>query len=263
MAIIGEKCEILWEVKAKSRDDEVLPNSHVLVTFASEVKEFTRDYNVVFHYKLAEGNKEISTAKRLATGNTMISEMGAKPRIIEIITEGKMVIEVPVKPETSNTHMQSRMARKLGNGNYLVPHLLAFAIKEYSSKGEIIRTIKTDLPELGGRLKKNWPFTAILLEDGRIMANLTNGNKTVIFDNEGGVDWVFASPRFADSCGGQFLKKEKIVASQYGSRGDFMPDAMEINSKKEVVYQFKAANFRGVHVIHVLTKNGKAAWGLR
>ena len=62
-AIVDEKCEILWEVKAKSRDGEVLPNGNVLVTFANEVKEFTRDYNVVFHYKLAEGNKEIS--KRL------------------------------------------------------------------------------------------------------------------------------------------------------------------------------------------------------
>jgi hypothetical protein len=59
------------------------------VTFANEVKEFTRDYNVVFHYKLAEGNKEISTAKRLENGNTMIAEMGAKPRILEITPEGK------------------------------------------------------------------------------------------------------------------------------------------------------------------------------
>lgn len=262
-AIIDEKCEILWEVKAKSRDGEVLPNGNVLVTFANEVKEFTRDYNVVFHYKLAEGNKEISTAKRLENGNTMIAEMGAKPRILEITPEGKMVIEVPVMPETSNTHMQIRMARKLANGNYLVPHLLAFAIKEYSPKGEIVRTIKTDLPELGGRLKKNWPFTAILLEGGRIMANLTNGNKTVIFDKEGGVDWVFASPQCADPCGGQFLENGNIVACQYGSRGDAMPDAIEINPKKEVVWQFKAANFRGVHEIHVLTTNGKAAGGLR
>jgi hypothetical protein len=42
-----------------------------------------------------------------------------------------------------------------------------------------------------------------------------------------------------------------------------MPDAMEINPKKEVVWQFKAANFRGAHEIHVLTTNGKAAGGLR
>ena len=53
------------------------------------MKEFTRDYKVVFHYKLAAGNKEISTAKRLGNGNTMIAEMGDKPRILEITPEGK------------------------------------------------------------------------------------------------------------------------------------------------------------------------------
>jgi hypothetical protein len=31
--------------------------------------------------------------------------------------------------------MQTRMARQLRSGNYLVPHLLAFAIKEYSTDG--------------------------------------------------------------------------------------------------------------------------------
>lgn len=262
-AIIGEDCEIIWEINAKSRDGEVLPNGNVLVTFAKEVKEFTRDYKVVFHYNLADDNKEISTAKRLESGNTMIAEMGAKPRILEITPGGGVAVEVPVKPETSNTHMQIRMARKLANGNYLVPHLLAFSIKEYSPKGEIVRTIKTDLPELGGRPKKNWPFTAILLADGRVLANLTNGNKTVIFGKDGKVSWVFASPQCADPCGGQFLENGNIVACQYGSRGDAMPDAIEINPKKEVVWEFKVPSFRGVHEMHVLTTNGKPAGGLR
>lgn len=262
-AIVDENCEIVWEVKAKSRDGEVLPNGNVLVAFANEVKEFTRDNKVVFHYKLADGNKEISTAKRLKGGNTLVAEMGAKPRILEITPEGKVAVEVPVKPETDNTHMQIRMARKLPNGNYLVPHLLAFAIKEYSPNGEIVRTIKTDLPELGGRPKRNWPFTAILLEDGRIMANLTNGNKTVIFDKDGKINWVFANAQCADPCGGQFLANGNVVACQYGSRGDTMPDAIEINANKEVVWEFKVPKFRGVHEIHVLTTNGKPAGGRR
>ncbi|MDB2673622.1 hypothetical protein N9Y81_01570 [Akkermansiaceae bacterium] len=262
-AIVDESCEIVWEVKAKSRDGEVLPNGNVLVAFAKEVKEFTRDKKVVFHYKLADGNKEISTAKRLESGNTLIAEMGAKPRILEITPEGKVAVEVPVKPETENTHMQIRMARKLPNGNYLVPHLLAFAIKEYTPGGEVVRTIKTDLPELGGRPKKNWPFTAILLEDGRVMANLTNGNKTVIFDKAGKADWVFANDQCMDPCGGQLLANGNIVACQYGSRGDAKPDAIEINPKKEVVWEFKVPKFRGVHEIHVLTTNGKPAGGWR
>ena len=262
-AIIGEDCEVIWEVKAKSRDGEVLPNGNVLVAFAKEVKEFTKDKKVVFHYKLAAENKEISTATRLKNGNTLIAEMGSMPRILEVAPGGKIVVDVPVKPETDNTHMQIRMARKLPNGNYLVPHLLAFAIKEYTPKGEIVRTIKTDLPELGGREKKNWPFTAILLEDERIMANLTNGNKTVIFDKDGKVNWVFANDQCADPCGGQFLANGNVVACQYGSKSDAMPDAMEIGPDKKVVWQFKAPKYRGFHEVHVLTTNGKPAGGRR
>ncbi|MFT6861783.1 MAG: hypothetical protein ACJAVK_000336 [Akkermansiaceae bacterium] len=262
-AIVGEDCEVIWEVKEKSRDGEVLRNGNVLVAFAKEVKEFTREKKVVFHYRLAAENKEISTATRLENGNTLIAEMGAKPRLLELTPAGEIAVEVPVKPETGNTHMQIRMARKLSNGNYLVPHLLAFAIKEYTPKGEVVRTIKTDLPELGGREKKNWPFTAILLEDERIIANLTNGNKTVIFGKDGKVNWVFANDQCADPCGGQFLANGNIVACQYGSTSDTMPDAMEISPDKKVVWQFKAPKFRGFHEVHVLTTNGKPAGGRR
>lgn len=43
------------------------------------------------------------------------------------------------------------MARRLSNENYLVPHLLAFKVKEYTPSGRIVSMFKTDLPELGGR----------------------------------------------------------------------------------------------------------------
>lgn len=262
-AIVGEDGEIVWEVPGKSRDGEVLANGNVLVTFAGEVKEFTREGEVVFHYRLTDGNKEIATATRLTAGRTLIAEMGARPRILEVDGNGKVLLEIPVKPETDNTHMQIRMARKLPNGNYLVPHLLAFAIKEYNPKGEVVRTIKTDLAELGGRAKKNWPFTAIVMEGGKVMANLTNGNKTVIFSADGKAEWVFADPRCADPCGGQVLANGNIVTCQYGQRADGKPDALEINPDKEVVWEFRADGFRGLHEIHVLTTNGKPAGGRR
>ena len=139
-AIISEESEIIWEVPQRSRDGEVLPNGNVLVAFGKEVKEFTRDKKVVFHYKLAKGNKEIGTVKRLPNGNTLITELGGKPRLMEVSSDGKIAVEVALKPDTDNAHMQTRMARKLPNGNYLAPHLLAFAIKEYTPDGKVVRT---------------------------------------------------------------------------------------------------------------------------
>ena len=92
----------------------------------------------------------------------------------------------------------------VGVGDYLVPHLLGFAVKQYDPQGNVKRTIKTDLAELGGRAAENWPFTAILLESDNILVNLTHGNKTVEFDQAGKVVWrvdnSHVAGRFDDPC---------------------------------------------------------------
>lgn len=260
-AIVSEDSEIIWEVPQRSRDGEVLPNGNVLVAFGKEVREFTRDKKVVFHYKLSKENSEVGTAKRLANGNTLITELGGKPRLLEVSSDGKLVVDCPLKPDTDNAHMQTRMARKLPNGNYLAPHLLAFAIKEYTPDGKVVRVIKTDLEELGGRKERNWPFTAIMLDDGKIMANLTNGNKTVVFDQGGKVVWKATNKevagRFADPCGGQALANGNFVICSYGQKADDKPKVFEVTKDHKVVWEFKAPKFKGVHEIHVLTTNGK------
>ena len=93
--------------------------------------------------------------------NTLITELGVKPRLMEVDADGKIALEFPLQPETKNGHMQTRMARKLANGNYLVPHLLAFKVKEYTPEGKVVKVFPTDMSDLGGREAKNWPFTAI------------------------------------------------------------------------------------------------------
>ncbi|MEM7387630.1 MAG: hypothetical protein AAF514_22065, partial [Verrucomicrobiota bacterium] len=177
--LVGEDGTVKWRTEGRARDAFVLKNGHVLASIANTAKEITRDGKVVWSYQLAPENKELGTAVRLENGNTLVVERGFKPRLLEVKKDGQIAVEVPLLPETNNAHMQTRMARKLANGNYLVPHLLAFKVKEYQPDGTVVRTIKTDLKELGGREAKNWPFTAIRLENGNTLVNLTNGNKTV------------------------------------------------------------------------------------
>ncbi|WP_338686797.1 hypothetical protein [Haloferula helveola] len=262
-ALIGEDCETMWSVNERSRDGEVLADGNLLIAFAKSVKEFTRTLEVVFEYKLSPENSEIGTVSRLENGNTLITELGKKPRLLEIGRDGKVVATCPLQPETGNAHMQTRMARKTPAGTYLVPHLLAFAVKEYRPDGSIVRTIATDLPELGGREGKNWPFTAILLNDQSVMVNLTNGNKTVIFGADGKPQWVTTNEdvdnRFADPCGGNILGNGNLVICSYGQGKDGMPDVFEITREKKVVWEFKADGFKGAHEIHVLTTNGRPA----
>jgi hypothetical protein len=261
-AIIGENCEILWRVKGRSRDGFVLPNGNVLVSMGNnEAREFTRNGKVVWRYKLGKENKELGTAVRLPNGNTLVVERGKNPRLLEITKKGEVAVEVPLQPDSNNGHMQTRMARKLANGNYLVPHLLGFAVKEYDAKGKVVNTIKTDLEELGGRKAENWPFTAIRLANGNTLVNLTHGNKTVEFDPDGKVAWrvdnSHVGGRFDDACGGQRLPNGNTVITAYHQKKKDKAKLFEVNRKKQVVWEYINPKLNGIHEIHVLTTNGK------
>ena len=112
------------------------------------MREFTRDKKVVFRDKLSKENSEVGTAKSLANGNSLITELGGNSRLLAVSSDGKLVVDCPLKPDTDKDHMQTRMARKLPNGNDLAPHLLAFAIKEDAPDGKVVRVIKGDFEEL-------------------------------------------------------------------------------------------------------------------
>lgn len=264
-AIIGEDSRILWQIPERSRDGFVLPNGNILVSLPKEVREYTRAGEIVFRYALAPENAEMGTSVRLGNGHTLIVERGKKPRLIEVDAAAKIVKEVPLQPETENVHMQTRMARPLPNGNYLVPHLLAFKVKEYRPDGTVAAVFPTDLPELGGRAEENWPFTAIRLEGGNTLVNLTHGNKTVELDPDGKVVWKVTNAdvggRFADPCGGQRLANGNTVICSYGQKAADKPKAFEITRDKLVVWEYVNPGLTGIHEIHVLTTNGEpVAW---
>ena len=186
--IIGEDGSEIWNAgQAGARDGFVLPNGNILICWADIVKEFDKSRNVIFSFKKTNDENELGTAVRLPSGNTFITESGRQPRIVEVDKDGKIVATTPLQPESDNTHKQTRMARKLAKGNYLVPHLLAFAVKEYKPNGEVVKIFRSDLPELGGREQENWPFTAIRLKNGNTLVTLTHGNKVVEFDPGGKV----------------------------------------------------------------------------
>ena len=262
--IIGEDGAEVWNAGALSaRDGFVLENGNVLIAWTAEVKEMTRDKKVVFHYKLSAENREIGTVQRLDKGRTLITELGNKPRLLEVDEQAKIISETPLEPETDNAHMQTRMARKLANGNYLVPHLLAFKVKEYSPQGKVVKAFPTDLEELGGRPAENWPFTAIRLENGNTLVNLTHGNKTVELDPNGRVVWKVGNDDFpdvkpfVDPCGGQRLPNGNTVIASYGSNGEIK--AFEVTRDKKIVWKYTGPH--RIHEIQILTTNGKPLEG--
>lgn len=261
--IIDEAGNESWDTgRPAARDGFVLSNGNVLVAWSNEVVELTPAKEAVFRYPLSSDNKEIGTVQRLKNGNTLITELGGKPRLMEVTEDGTIAVELALQPETDNAHMQTRMARKLPNGNYLVPHLFAFKVKEYTPAGEIVQEFATDLPELGGRPAENWPFTAIRLADGNTLVNLTHGNKTVELDAKGKIVWLvsnenFPDAPFADPCGAQRLPNGNTVIASYAAKQGVK--LFELTREKQMVW-----NYSGKHRVHhfqILTTNGKPLEG--
>ncbi len=253
--LINEENEVVWEVAKPSRDGYVLANGNILFSASNVATEMNRSGQTVWTYALDPINKELGTAVRLENGHTLVVERGPKPRLLEVTRHGQIAAEIPLQPETDNDHMQTRMARKLPNGHYLVPHLLAFKVKEYDPAVKEVAEIRTDLPELGGREAENWPFTAIRMENGHTLVNLTHGNKTAIFDAAGKVVWKVDNGdlegRFADPCGGQLLPNGHVVITSYAQRDPSKVRVFEVNPQKEVVWELfhPKAYAHGIHVV--------------
>lgn len=260
-ALFDEDCNVTWQVAGHSRDGYVLPNGNILISDGAVAREYAKGtQEVVWSYALDPRNKELGTVQRLAVGLTMMVERGALPRIVEVDAKGVVQHETPLQPETDDGHMQTRMARKLANGNYLVPHLLAFKVKEYTPAGVVVNTIATDLDELGGRAANNWPFTAIRLANGNTLVNLTHGNKVAEFDPAGKVGWRLDNAdvdnRLSDPCGGQRLPNGNTVICSYGQADAAKPRIFEVTRDKKVVWEFFHPDLHA-HEVHVVTTNGE------
>lgn len=260
--IIGEAGEIVWDSKKPgARDGYVLKNGNILICWADEVREYNKKKEVILTYVKSEETMELGTAVRLSNGNTMITESGIYPRIVEINKKGKIVKSTPLLPETDNIHMQTRMARKLKNGNYLVPHLLAFAVKEYEPNGTVVNTFSTNYKKFGGKKAKTWPFTAIRSRNGNTLITLTNGNRVVELNPEGEIIWeinnsLYGENPLVDPCGAQRLPNGNTVIASYGAQKGIK--IFEVDSNKNIVWTY--TNHRAHH-FQIVTTNGKRIKG--
>src|SRR5258708_10714913 len=187
--------------------------------------------------------------------NIMLAEAGPKPRSLEVKSEGKIVVEVPIQGQNTNHHMETRMARKLPNGNYLVPQLLDKVVREYTPEGKIVWEFKA--PE---EPKDAWPFTSIRLPDGNTLVNLTHSNTSVEVDPVGKVVWQLTnadlpSPLLKDPCGAQRLPNGDTVITSYGA-GDQTGKMLEVTRDKKVVWTFEREQTGGIHEFQILETNG-------
>ena len=258
--IVDGDGKVVWRYPGNTRDGYVLPNGNLLLAVSKSkdfpgggVVEITRDNKVVFSFKGTQA--EVNTAQSLDNGNIMLTEAGPNPRILEVNREGKIVVEVPISCQKTNFHMQTRMTRKLANGNYLVPHLFDKVVREYKPDGKIAWEVATP----------NWAFTAIRLPNGNTLINCTYGNVVIEVDPAGKTVWQLSNDDLPDklikdACGGHRLPNGNTVICAYGI-GAKRTKLIEVTPDKEVVWTFTEEKGPGIHEVQILDTNGQPITG--
>ncbi len=254
--MVSEHGETLWESPEHTRDGWLLPSGNVLMVVTrvagkhgGRVIEVTKAGKEVFRYEGTQ--QEVNTAQPLANGHILLTEAGANPRILELDRSGKTVFELKLDCQNKDAHTQSRMTRKLKNGNYLVPLMTEQEVREYTPAGKVVWRAKTP----------NWPFTAIRLPNGNSLITGTRANAVFEFDRAAKLAWsvsnndVTGEP-YNGVCGGQRLPNGNTVATSYRARANDTK-MIEVNRDKEVVWTYTDERPHGIHHFQILTTNGE------
>jgi len=252
--------KIAWRYPHASRDGWVLPSGNVLLALSKSktypggaVVEVTREGKVVFEFKGSQS--EVNTAQVLDDGNVLVSESGDKPRLLEVDRRGRIAVEVTLRAQTEDHHLQTRMARKLPNGNYLVPQLLDKVVREYTPKGEVAWEVRT--PDM--------PFTAIRLDNGNTLIGCTLGNLVIEVDPKGETIWRLGNDDLPgepinDACGVQRLPNGNTVVTSHHAKGDEVK-LLEVTPDKKLVWVHRDARTPGIHHFQILDTDGKRLRG--
>ena len=263
--ILGADGKVRWSYPRGSRDGWVLPDGNVLLAVNRDndfpgggVVQVSADGKETVLFKGTRD--EVNTCQPLPNGPVLLTEAGPKPRLLEIDRSGKILVEVALQAQTKDTHLQSRMARKLKNGNYLVPQLLDKVVREYTPQGKIVWEAHTpnDPPEA-------WPFTAIRLPDGHPLTTCTHANMVVEFDKDGKIVWQLTNadlpePLLADPCGAQRLPNGNTMITSYAApKGKVR--LLEVTPDKQVVWTHRDDKPHGIHTFQILTDDGKPLEG--
>lgn len=238
-AIIGTDGKIEWQTPIGSIHDAwLLPSGNVLLqTSWHNIVELSPEGKEVWKYNAAKANGnegkqvEVHAFQRLADGSTMIAESGPC-RIIEVDADGKLLKEVKLKVEHPSAHLDTRLARKLANGNYLVAHEGGNKkVREYDPQGVVVWEYDV----------KFRVYSAERLANGNTLIGTGDGHSVIEVDREGKTVWSLEQ-KDVDFKLAWITMVERlpngntVVVNCHSSPKD--PQMFEVTPEKKVVWSF-------------------------
>ncbi|MEM0895930.1 MAG: PQQ-binding-like beta-propeller repeat protein [Verrucomicrobiota bacterium] len=193
LAIVEPDGHISWEMPWKGiHDIHVLENGNILTqrTMREVVEIERKTKEVIWSYHAAKENGndgrkvEVHALQPLKNGNIMLAESGPA-RMIEINREGEIVKEFKLKVDNPHPHTDTRLARKLENGHYLVCHERDGTVREYDTEGGVVWEFPVPMfgkePAKGHGLDAfgNKCFSAVRLPNGNTLIGTGNGHSVL------------------------------------------------------------------------------------
>ncbi|HEV8544186.1 MAG TPA: PQQ-binding-like beta-propeller repeat protein [Verrucomicrobiae bacterium] len=259
LAILREDGSIAWETRVGPiHDASVLPNGNILYQQGwTKIIEVTSENKTVWEYDAATSNG--NTGKRVEVhafqrvrmedgGLTMIAESGTG-RIIEVDRAGRLHREIKLKRDHPDAHMDTRLVRKIANGNYLVAEQNDGFVREYDPSGKIVWEYEQPLfgkerkPGHGPEAFGNFVFSAIRLPNGNTLIGGGNGHCVLEVTPQKEIVWRVDQNDLPGITLAWVTRVQRlpngntIIGNCHA--GPDNPQLIEITSDKKVVWTFK------------------------
>ena len=256
LAIVAPDGSLEWEMKIGAiHDASVLPNGNILLQQGwTKIVEVTPDKKTVWEYDAARSNGnegkrvEVHAFQRLDDGLTMIAESGVG-RIIEVDKAGRIRREVKLKVNNPNPHSDTRLVRRIANGNYLVAQESDGFVREYDATGKIVWEYEVPLfgkPRKSGHGPEafgNSVFSASRLANGNTLIGTGNGHSVLEVTPQKEIIWKVEQNDLPGITLAWVTRVERLPNGniRLGNchAGPDNPQFIEITKDKKVVWSFK------------------------
>lgn len=256
LAIVNPDGSLEWELSIGAvHDAQLLPNGNIVTQLGwQRVVEVAPNKDIVWEYDSGrmngnEGKKvEVHAIQRLENGLTLIAESGPG-RIIEVDHEGRIQHELKLKIDHPSSHSETRLARKIASGNYLVAQENDGFVREYNPMGEIVW--EYELPLFGGERKGghgpeafgNAVFSAIRLPNGNTLIGGGNGHCVLEVTPQKEIVWKVAQNDLDGITLAWVTRVERLANGNtlIGNchAGPDNPQFIEVTPDKRVVWTFR------------------------
>ncbi|MEO5917851.1 MAG: PQQ-binding-like beta-propeller repeat protein [Luteolibacter sp.] len=272
LGIVAPDGKLEWETKVGAiHDAQVLPNGNILFQQGwTHIVEMDHDKKTVWEYDASkmngnDGRKvEVHSFQRFEDGTTLISESGPG-RLIVVDGEGKLQREIKLKVTHPSSHSETRLARRIANGNYLVAQESDGFVREYDPSGTIVWEFEEPLfgherkeghgPEAFG----NSVFSAVRLATGNTLIGGGNGHCVLEVNPAGEIVWKISQNDLPGVTLAWVTRVERLPDGNtlIGNchAGPDQPQFIEVTPDKKVVWTFKDfTNFGNSTTVQMVLK---------